>query len=440
VPALGSSLGADYYAGSSATIGIYPHDRRPARSARVQVSVEHQFGRSLVVQAAYVGSRTTDITLDGNQNNTRTYAAGYETATAVPGSFYTGGNQPNSLNNNLLNTSITNPFYMAYLNGGLQTSDPVYYNVLSKSTYVTNKTISIANLVKSNPQLSTLRFYPSVGTSQFQQFQANVSKRISSGLVANFAYQKNLQYDRDFYQYLYDTHPSRESTIVSPPWRATATWVYTLPFGRTHRFARSGLMSAVLGGYKLAGSWETNPGTLLTFASNGSGSGQPNVFFVGDPNSIRIKSNSSFYTSPTAPPTIYGFNTQSVTVTPISVSGITTCTYQGTGFVSILSPSTNNTPATSCLPNTYNLSNFPRHVEGVRSANLDNWNANIARTLNPNERFKVEARAEFLNIFNHQRVAAVGGGQMNPNNAQFGQVTADNGQGRNIILQMLMTF
>ncbi len=427
-PTVGSSLGADYYAGSSATIGIYPHNRLPARSARVQVSVEHQIGRSLVVQVAYVGSRTTDITLDGNQNNTRTYASGYETATAVPSSFYTGGSQPNSANNNMLNTSITNPFYIANLSG-LQVSDPVYYNVLSKSSYITSPKITIANLVKSNPQLSTLRFYPSVGTSQFQEFQVNLSKRISNGLVANFAYQKNLQYDRDFYQYLYDTHPSRESTLLSPPWRATATWVYTFPFGPGQRFSRSGVKGTLLGGFKLSGSWETNPGTLLTFTGNGGTTSLPNIFYIGNPNDIRIKNNTSFNTSGTVP-TIYGFNTQAVTAAATTTNSITTCTYSGSGFVL----------NSSCQPNTYNLSDFPRHIEGVRSEDLENWNANFGRTFNPSERFKVEARVDFYNIFNHQRVAAVGGGQMNPTNAQFGQITSDNGNGREIIYQLLLTF
>jgi hypothetical protein len=428
VPAIGSALGADYYAGSNATIGIYPHTRVPARSWRVQASIEHQFGRSLVVQAAYVGSRTTNITLDGNSNNTRTYASGFQTATAVPGSFYVGGNQPNSASNNLLGAHVANPFYIANLSG-LQTSDPVYYNVLTKSTYVTSPTITIANLVKSNPQLNTLRFYPSVGTSQFQEFQANVSKRISNGLVANVAYQKNLQYDRDFYENQFDTRPSLESTLITPPWRLTATWVYTLPFGRTQRFARSGVMSALFGGYKLSGSFEANPGTLLTFAGNGSPNGTPNIFFVGDPNSIRIRNNSSYNTSGTVP-TIYGFNTQEAPAVPTNVNGITTCTYSGTGFVL----------NSSCQPNSYNLRDFPRHVEGVRSQALANWNANLGRTLNPNERFKVEARADLYNVFNHQRVAMVGGAQMNTTNSQFGQITSDNGNGREIILQVLMTF
>jgi hypothetical protein len=79
-------------------------------------------------------------------------------------------------------------------------------------------------------------------------------------------------------------------------------------------------------------------------------------------------------------------------------------------------------------------------VEGVRAQGFANWNANLGRTLNPSERFKVEARADLMNVFNHQRVAAVGGAQMNPTNSQFGQITSDNGNGREIILQVLMTF
>jgi hypothetical protein len=130
-------------------------------------------------------------------------------------------------------------------------------------------------------------------------------------------------------------------------------------------------------------------------------------------------------------PTIDGFNHQSVTATATTVNSITTCTYgTGTGFVL----------NSSCQPGAYNLRVFPLHVEGVRSQGLANWNANFGRTLNPSERFKVEARADFYNVFNHQRVAMVGGAQMNPSNSQFGQVTQDNGNGREIILQMLMTF
>jgi hypothetical protein len=427
VSPVGSSLGADYYAGSSATIGIYDHNRTPARSQRVQFSVEHQIGSSTVVQFAYVASRTTKITLDGNANSARTYTAGYINATSVPKSFFAGGTQPNSAMNSILSTNVPNPFYIANLSS-LAMSDPMYYNVLSKSSYINSKTIQIANLVRAYPQMATLRLYNSIGGSQFQEFQANLSKRVSNGLIANFAYQKNYQKDRDYFENTFDTHPSLESSLQSPPWRITSSWVYTLPFGRGMKFATDGWKSAVFGGFRFSGSFEASPGTLLTFAANGSGAGQGNVFFVGNPNSIRLKKQ--IYNSAAGVATVQGFNTQSVTATASTTNSITTCSYAGTGFVLL--------PA--CQPNNYNLRVFPIHVEGVRSQSLANWNSTIGRTFNTGERVKFEARADLLNVFNHQRVAAVGAAQMNTTNSQFGLVTADNGNGRNIILQVLATF
>jgi Carboxypeptidase regulatory-like domain len=444
-PAVGSSLGADYYAGSAATIGIYDHNRLPARSARAQASIEHQFGRTTMVQVAYVGSRTTDITLDGNANNTHSYASGYITASTVPSSYFTGGTEPNSAASSVLGTTVANPFNIGNLSS-LELSDPVYYNILSKSSYINSPTITIANLVKAYPQMAALRFYNSIGTSQFQEVQANVSKRMGSGLVLNVAYQKNLQRDRDYFENVFDTHPSLESTIVSPPWRLTSTWVYTLPFGRSQRFARDGWMSTAFGGFRFSGSFEANPGALITFTGNGSTGGTSDVFYIGDPSKIRIKGIQ--YNTSGTPATINGFNLQSVgvsvnTATPSGGVSYTTCTYSGTGWVSYYSPVAGNTSADAaspCYPNAYNLRAFPQHIENVRAQSLANWNMNVGRTLNPNERFKVELRADLYNAFNHQRVAAVGGAQMNPTNAQFGQVTSDAGNGREIIFQVLVTY
>jgi len=435
VSAVGSALGADYYAGSSASIGIYDHNRAPARSWRVQFSVEHQIGSSMVVQLAYAGSRTTSITLDGNQNSARTYTGGYLTETAVPSKFFTGGTQPNSAMNQILSANVPNPFYIANM-ASLAQSDPVYYNLLTKSSYINSRTIQVANLVRPYPQMSKLEMFYSNGTSQFQQFQANISKRLSNGLVANMSFQKNLQRDRDYYDEPFDTRPSLESTVLSPPWRLTGMGVYRLPFGRNMRFATEGWKSTVFGGFTLSTTFEANPGNLLIFGQNGSASSQGNIFFIGDPGSIRL--HKTIYNQSNGIATVQGFNTQSVTANAATTNGITTCTYSGTGFVSYYS---GGTSPTSCLPNNYNLRVFPLHVEGVRAQGLANWNGTVARVFNPGEhRFSYEARADVMNLFNHQRVAAVGGGQMNPNNSQFGLVTSDNGNGRTIALQFLMTF
>jgi hypothetical protein len=418
VSPVGNSLGADYYAGNSSTsLGIYDHNRVPARSQRGQFSVDHQFGSSMSVQLAYVASKTTDITLDGGADSSNTKAVGYQLATAVPGSFFTGGTQPNSAMNTILSANVPNPFYIGNL-GGLATSDPAEYNVLSKSSYINSKTIQLANLVRPYPQMAALRYYKSNGTSEFQEFQANASRRMSNGLVANVAFQANYQKDRDYYANAFDARPSLESSNLSAPWRLTASGVYTLPFGQGRKWAQRGLNRMLFGGFILSGTFEGQPGNLLTFN---------NMFYVGSTDGIQLKhpSFNDNYTTGTA--FIQGFNVQSPTTTATTTNSITTCTYSGIGFV------TNS----SCQPNSYNLRVFPTHVEGVRQQGLANYNGTLTRTFHPQERATFETRVDLFNVFNHQRVGAA---NVSPTNAQFGEVTSDNGNGRAIVFQGLLRF
>jgi len=149
---------------------------------RVRYECSLVWSISLVARLSYrplMSLREPRILRLTESNNTRTYAAGFQTATAVPPPLY-GWESTDSANNNR-RTNVANPFYIGNLSA-FRRAIPFYYNVLSKSSYVTSKTISIANLVKSNPQLNTLRLYRPVGTSQFQEFQVNVSKRIGNGL------------------------------------------------------------------------------------------------------------------------------------------------------------------------------------------------------------------------------------------------------------------
>ena len=431
VSPVGNAVGADYYAGSSATIGIYDHDRVPARSERVQFSVDHQIGRSTAIQVAYLASRTTDITLDGGADNTNTHTVGYQLATAVPGQYFTGGTQPNTAMNSLLSSTVANPFYIGNLSS-LATSNPAYYNILSKSSYVTSTTIQVANLLRPYPQMAALRFYHSNGSSQFQEGTATISQRLSGGLVANASFQKNYQKDRDYYANTFDPYPSLESSNNSTPWRMTASGVYTLPFGRGRRWAREGWKGLIAGGFVLSGSFEAQPGYLLTF---------PNLFYIGNPSQIQLRKESFNDNYSTGTAFIQGFNAQAANVTAATtVNGVTTCTYSGSGFVESSGAgggAGSGSSGSACQPNAYNLRVFPTHIEGIRQMGLTNFNSTLSRVFHPQERLAFETRVDLLNVFNHQRVGAA---QVNPTSTQFGQVSTDNGNGRTITFQVLLRY
>jgi hypothetical protein len=427
VSQVGSSLGADYYSAYASTLGVYNHDRVPARSNRVQFSVEHQFKATTLVQIAYVASRTTDITLDGNANNTHTNTATPTiNSTAIPASFFAGGLSPNALSNTLLTQKVANPFYVNNFSG-LATTDPALYNQLSKSSYSTSSTIQVANLVRPYPQMSGLQLYQFNGTSQFQEIQVNAFKRVSDGLTATLAYQWNYQKDRDYYQNAFDTHPSLESSNQSPPWRFTASAVYRLPWGRGQQWLQHGWKEAVFGGYVLAATAELQPGPLLNF---------PNLFYVGDVKAIKLKKPTYVQNDATGVNYVQSFNAAPVTMLSYATAanGAVTCSYTGTGFVDTLV-----TNYSVCQPNAYNLRVFPTHVEGVRQQGIANYNANLGKTFSPTDRIRFTPQLYVFNLFNHQRSA---GATTSPTNTQFGQTNSDQSgaNARGITLAFLLNF
>lgn len=74
-----------------------------------------------------------------------------------------------------------------------------------------------------------------------------------------------------------------------------------------------------------------------------------------------------------------------------STTGVTTCTYNGNGFVE----------NSACQSTGYNLRVFPTRVSGVRQMSLNNADANVARDFHVAGRLNVEASFLVFNLFNH---------------------------------------
>jgi hypothetical protein len=410
---IGSAAGAMYYVGSAPSSGIYDHSRVPAREQRGQVSLQHQFGQATVVEVAWAGSLTTHITLDAN--NAQTGSVGAQKFANVPGSFYSGGMEPNYLGNLALSQSVPNPFALGNF-GALAASNPVQYNLLAHSTYFQSSTISIANLVKTYPQMTALTLFRSTGESTFQSIQATVTRRLSKSLSFVGALQINFQKDRDYFPNPFDTSPSWESSNLSRPYRGTVRGIYDLPFGRDHTWANTGWKAALFGGLRMSGTYEIQPGALLTF---------PNSFYIGNTSAIQLKhsvevnnlaSGGSAY--------IQAFNTGNV----ISSSVNNVCTSTGTGFV------TNG----NCTPNIYNLRVFPTHIAGIRQEGPDTFYAALSRQVHITSRTNLELRFDCFNVFNR---TIVGAADTNPTDPQFGEVTSDGtGYPRWMQVQARITF
>lgn len=415
IPALGAAAGNLSYVGASPT--LYPHNFVPARSERVQFSVERQFGQSWMVEVGYLGAWSSKMSnfSSGVVNAGGGANTGKLNLAPIPQEFYTGGIEPNTAMNILLGTKVANPFYIGNFSA-IQASNPAAYTLMSHSGTYTAATTPISSLVRAYPFMGGATQVAPLGDSRFDELQITVVKRMSHGLDLNVAYQQNYQSDRDFFNNPFDRTMSWEPSNSSYPWRLSVESVYQLPFGHGKMWANSGWKSAAFGGFQLGGTWEFSPGPLIEFG---------NMFFIGDIKKSNILMKKPTYNTDLVHGNNYVQWLNPGNVTATSVNGV--CSYTGTGFV------TNG----SCQPNSYNLRAFPTRVNGVREMGVNIAMANIERSFKIHEGVNLQMRFDGSNVFNHQTLNAP---TTTVTNAQFGQVATTLDHARSIDIQAHVSF
>ena len=200
---------------------------------------------------------------------------------------------------------------------------------------------------------------------------------MTKGLEYAINYQKDFAYDRDYYANSFDPAPSWEDSNNSRPSRFTIISVYELPFGKGKTWATHGWKSAVFSGFNLNGSYVLTNGPLLSFG---------NLIYTGDLSAIKKK---------------------------------------GANFGEWFNTANFDTKSADQL-GAYNLRVFPTHVDGVRQVGENNVNLNLQKTVTIRDRFKIQARYECFDIFNHGIVTTV---NTTPTSATFGQVTGNDAGG-----------
>jgi hypothetical protein len=228
--------------------------------------------------------------------------------------------------------------------------------------------------------------------------EASLNHRFSRGLSANFAFTSMLQKNATSY---FQGWSGEDATMPQAPYwvrgganpvRVIGTWVYDLPFGKDRRWVHSRIPSLFVEGWTLAGTYLFQMGGLV---------GWGNIFYYGDPNSIKID-------NPT--PTQWFNNAGCVTSTALasgdSVVGSGACT---AGFEK----------RSSFAPANFQYRYMPQNVNGLRVTGPHQWNASLTREIKIHERLTFMARLDVLNIPNH---SILNGVDANPANSTFGQV------------------
>ena len=218
---------------------VYTADRR-AGSGYVQqwnLAVQHALTNNLSFEIAYVGSHIVHVGIpDSNLNQ------------LTADQLAAGLTDPASLTR-----QVDNPFY-----GQIPASSPIG-----------GKTVAAAQLLKPYPRFQNVATYRyNSGTTNYNALEAKVEQRLSHGLALTFAYTHSKLIDdaSSVFSSTVLSSPNSSSLVAADTFRpyierdsssgdmpnvTALSATYDLPVGRNHRFASSGIGSAVLGGWRV---------------------------------------------------------------------------------------------------------------------------------------------------------------------------------------------
>ena len=352
---VGSGLGLLARTGSGWTF-IDPNLKR-AREQRWRIDVQHQLPGNIVVSVGYAGTYANNIRINRRLD-------------FLPAQYWATGSTRNDALASNLNQNVPNPFSLSNFTA-LRGSDPNLYQALASRSFFTSSIIRKNQLLRAYPQMNGLTESGPYGETSAHSVDASVRKRFGQGLMLNAGFTGLHERDRDYFYNEFDTKPSWEESNNGVPYRFTVTGIYELPFGKGKPFAKTGVLSAALGGWQIAGAYEWQPGPLLNWG---------NAFYNGDVNSI-CSGNRTLD---------QWFNTS--------------------GFVT----------AASQQPAAFQARVFPTRISGCRADGLNRLDANIQRTFKLGERVGFQLRLDALNVANHSQFDVP---NQDPASTNFGKIT-----------------
>jgi hypothetical protein len=337
------------------------YNQEHSREQRWRIGIQRQIGQSLVIDAAYAGSRATDIPLNRKLD-------------ALPAQYWNTTSTRNDALATNLNSNVTNPFQLKNF-ASLAQSNPLVYQDMSTLAFYTSTTIRKSQLLRAFPQMNGLNNGTITnGTNRTREFQLSVDKRFSKGFNFNFGYTAQYLRAADFFYNEWDEAPTERVSNNGRPHRIVATGIFEFPFGKGKRFlgAAPKVVDLMFGGWQIAATYEYQPGPLLDFG---------NVYFYGNIADIP-KSDRTFDS---------WFNTA------------------------------NFERSNAKSPTSFQARVFPTRVDGVRADHTNQWNANMSKSLRLTEKVNMQLRFDALNVANRSQMA---GPSTDPLSTNFGRVTS----------------
>lgn len=259
---------------------------------------------------------------------------------------------------------------------------------LQRRRYINQKRLGGTN---DYPLLSKrLQFTDNVGNSNYNAMTLKMEKRFSKGLSFLASYTWSHSIDDvsfnigGFEQNTFDLRAEKASADRDSRHRLVLSYSYELPFGRSKRFLPdiSRGWDKLVGGWQLNGITQFQSGFPMNIVINsppvgdppGVGAGALRPDCIGTPQILDIRENNGQYLTSSA----------------------------------------------FAVPATGTFGNCGRNI--VVGPGINNWDFSVFKHISVGERFRVQFRAEFFNIFNHTQFLNTG--NVNIQEPAFGLVTA----------------
>jgi len=220
------------------TINFFPMERKQPYAQRWSFGIQHELPARYLLEASYVGNRTTRTGITRNVNY-------------VPAQYYSTLPSRDQKTIDYLGTTFPDPF---------RGTDPIY----------TGTTRNRNNLLQPYPQFSSvnLNFDPA-GFSWYHSLQVRGEKRWSRGYTMQWGYTWSKNMEATTFLNAQDPMPYRSLASLDRTHRVVWSGQWELPFGRKRAVGANWhpALNFILGGWQLNGMMQKQSGQPIDFGN-----------------------------------------------------------------------------------------------------------------------------------------------------------------------------
>lgn len=369
---------------------LYQPDREAPFYTRWEANVQRDLGKNWVAAFTYMGSRGTNLPVAQQMNS-------------IPLQFLSTSRSRDVANEALLTQNVPNPF------AGLLPGSTINGNNIQRQ-----------NLLRPYPQFGTFAIEVYEGSDRYHAGTVQLQKRFSNGNSITTQYTRSSL--RDQLNYLNPQDGILEDRVApnDRPHRFSLGAVMRLPFGRNQRFGHewNGVTNAILGGWQVSTTYQYQSGAPLVWGSS--------LYFdegCGDPRNLK-----SFIGEKVAGG-----------IGGLDVPGWdTSCFYFNDAAVQrngVVDPALQRADQRIQLGN--NVRYFPSTISNVRTDDLHLLDIGLSKNFSLPRGMRLQVRLEAINAVDY---TVLWNPNLDPRNANFGLISQDRNNPRDVQIGLRFTF